>query len=400
MHRFLPTCDGGAVFNKEFKGFIDYKTIRRVDERQITDAHLKDVLVSLMDRFGRRQQYPVCMFGDGTKIPDETFKKCSQTMRCKMVVKGQEREAMLNLRCYRYVKYEDRWYIDKEKINNIRQFLVDEDWHGNEWYNITLDMLSVEKLKDYIKALPEKFEPLGNGEFLVYSYNMHDVETKTDLYFLQEFTETLRMQIIPQKGALVGLQFDVFGYWKELGKELVDNCYYGQSGEQLITKLFDYKNLHQEKEKQYKEKEAEEVEKRCIAALRNELQAEPYEGGYFEVPFDKEVLYKVVNRFYFKKSFAENDGINLHEYLAKNNTSRFKQYCAPQLSETTNPAIDLPYFWCRGIECFHNNLGNQALEEETIGETTLCTIWWKLWASLSCIRQRRGMSRMKLFGNS
>lgn len=45
-------------------------------------------------------------------------------------------------------------------------------------------------------------------------------------------------------------------------------------------------------------------------------------------------------------------------------TGNFKPYCAPTLSEANNPAIDLPFFWCRGKECFHNNLANQTLAEQ------------------------------------
>ena len=56
--------------------------------------------------------------------------------------------------------------------------------------------------------------------------------------------------------------------------------------------------------------------------------------------------------------------ISKHEFLIPSDVKgNFKPYCAPQLSEVNNQAIDLPYFWCRGKECFHNNLEKQTLSE-------------------------------------
>ena len=36
--------------------------------------------------------------------------------------------------------------------------------------------------------------------------------------------------------------------------------------------------------------------------------------------------------------------------------------CAPKQNDVNFFAINLPYFWCRGNECFHNNLNNQSLD--------------------------------------
>lgn len=60
-------------------------------------------------------------------------------------------------------------------------------------------MLSLDKLKEYIWNIPNKFEVLGNGEFLVHSYKKENVEINFDLYLVQEFSDILRMRIFPQK---------------------------------------------------------------------------------------------------------------------------------------------------------------------------------------------------------
>ena len=98
---------------------------------------------------------------------------------------------------------------------------------------------------------------------------------------------------------------------------------------------------------------------------KKELNTEITEDGFFEIPYDYNLLSVIVRRFYFKGTIGEKDELHQREFLIHSNlTSNFAQYCAPQLSEVKNPAIDLPYFWCRGKECFHNNLGTQTLEEE------------------------------------
>ena len=37
MDRFIPTCEHGAVYNNDFKGFIDYQFIRKLNQVSLTD---------------------------------------------------------------------------------------------------------------------------------------------------------------------------------------------------------------------------------------------------------------------------------------------------------------------------------------------------------------------------
>ena len=204
----------------------------------------------------------------------------------------------------------------------------------------------MDKLKTYIINLPNMFVQLPNGEFIVPSYNRQTVANDFNIYLIQEFSEALRMRIFPQKGALVGFQFDVFGFWKEICKSLSAEVLENQES-------IEYKDAI----KKYEEKEAQEVRCRCIAALKKELNSEITDDGFFEISYDRKLLSNILKRFYFKGTLNEMDNSyeNQREFLTLSRlTTSYSQYCAPQLSETTNPAIDLPYFWCRGKECFHN----------------------------------------------
>lgn len=355
LQRFIPTCNRGAVYNIEnFKGFIDYALIRKLNEALMTDEHLKTVFVYLMDKHARRQTYPVCLYGDGSKIPDDIFQNCGKRREHKTIENGQERLQSYTLNCLRYQPYNDRWFISHERIKYIQGFLQEDKIQYSQEYGISLNMLSIDKLKTYILNLPQRFNQLLDGEFLVPSYNRHAVDRNFDLYLVQEFSDALRMRIFPQQGALVGLQFDVFGFWKGIREDLPIEVLRNQQSSEYKDAL-----------KQYEQLEAQEIRNRCIVSLKKELNSDVTEEGFFELPYDRNLLSVIVKRFYFKCTIAENDDLQQREFLTHaKQASNFAQYCAPQLSEATNPAIDLPYFWCRGKECFHNNLDTQTLDEE------------------------------------
>lgn len=357
LQRFIPTCNLGAVYNiEEFKGFIDYALIRKLNENLMTDEHLKHAIVYLMDKYARRQTYPVCLYGDGSEISNIIFKNCRKQREYKTIENGEERPHSYTFNCFKFQQYNDRWFISHDNLKYIQEFLQDANIQCTQELecSISLNMLSTDKFKTYIMSLPKKFVQLHDGEFLVQSYNRHTFDENFDLYLVQEFSDALRMRIFPQQGALVGLQFDVFGFWKEILQVLPVEVLRNQQS-----------NEYKDAIKKYEKLETQEVRNRCIASLKKELNSVLTDDGAFELPYDRNMLSIILKRFYFKGTIAENDKLHRREFLTRiKRTSNFPLYCAPQLSETTNPVIDLPYFWCRGKECFHNNLDSQSLEEE------------------------------------
>ena len=325
----------------------------------MTAEHLRSTLVYLIDLHAQRQRFPACKYGDGSKISDEDFKHCRQERRTtKVSANGQKTEYSWRLECFHFLPYEDRWIIKHDDLKYIKDFLKEDISQYSHEYNISLDMFSLEKLREYICGIPPKFVVLDNNEFLVYSYSRNDVVRNFDLYLAQEYSDILRMRIFPQEGALVGLQFDVFGFWKDIRNSLSVETLRNTQSEQYKEAYAKFVDL-----------EAQEVRKRCVESLKKELNAEVINDSYFELPYDRSLLSNTLKRFYHKGSFNEHDQIFQHEFLTQSYVnSTYVQHCAPQLSEAKNPAIDLPYFWCRGKECFHNNLGTQTLEEELYWE--------------------------------
>lgn len=198
LQRFIPTCNRGAIYNIDyFKGFIDYAIVRKLNVALMTDEHLKHALVYLMDKHARRQTYPVCCYGEGTKIPDSIFLNCAKQREYKKIENGQERLISYTLDCFRYQQYDDRWYISNENLKYIQEFMNESKMPHSSTYNISLEMLSIDKLKTYILSLPDKFTVLQGDEFLVHSYNRRDVDNNFDLYLIQEFSDALKMRIFP-----------------------------------------------------------------------------------------------------------------------------------------------------------------------------------------------------------
>lgn len=355
LKRFITACNGGAVYNAgSFKGFINYELILKINEEKLTTNNLNNSLISIIDKYATRLKYPACKFGDGSIIPADIFQHCIQKRKINKKNDSHCQQSEWQLECLKYLYYPDRWNIKHENIEYIKVFLKDENIKPKSNYNISLDMFSTDKLKAYIRSIPNKFIVLDDGEYLITSFKKSDIEKGIKFYLAFIYSDIKRMRIYPQKGALVGPDFDVFGFWEKLKETLSQDVLLNKDSEE-------YKKAYT----LYLKMEAKEVRQRCIESLKKELNADIINDRYFELQYNKDILNNIISRFYHKDSFNENDKDYHHEFLTRSaNGYHYVQLCAPQLSEKKNPAINLPYFWCRGKECFHNDLNKQILKEE------------------------------------
>lgn len=337
LNRFIPTCDhGAAVYNEKFKGFIDYQIIRKFNKNKMSDDNLFKIIHGILDQYGLRQKYPICKYNN-IKLDSDQFIKCSQ-LRIQ-----QKDKKSYSFDCYTYKNFDNKWLVKSKHIDILNTFLKEKinNTNVNVTISIDTDMISTEVFKKYIYTISSKFTNLDNNEFIVPSYSY---KTKTyNLYIIEQVTDIIKMRIFPQK-ALIGTNFDIFNY---KGTLPANTNYTHEEYTSILTK-----------------KEIEEVTRRTIESLKLELNTNNYNGSYFELPYNRDLLVKIIKKYYFRESFNEKDKKIQHEFLTTSTISTtFKPFCAPKLSEVNNPAIDLPYFWCRGKECFHNNLNNQTLLE-------------------------------------
>ena len=352
LARIIPTCEHSAVYNTDFKGFADYQLIRKLDTSKLSDENLLITIRSILDKYGQRLSYPVCKYDNDKKIETTTFEKCKSVFRVK-TINGSSQSSKIQCSGIGYKLYEDKWVVnvDDERTDILKTFASSDSSFRkiDTQYYVDIQYVSVDEFRKYVISLPQKFQIVGEDEFLVPSYK---AETY-DLFLIKTLSEILRMRIVPQKGALVGLRFDVFGYWKEIYATLSDDEKRDSRGEAFKKAL-----------SVFKEKESNEVYRRTVASLKKELKTNEYNGEYFELKYDRQQLVRLISRYYFKETLKDDDDDTRRDFLTISYTGNFKPYCAPTLSEANNPAIDLPFFWCRGKECFHNNLADQTLAEQ------------------------------------
>lgn len=353
LERIIPTCEHSAVYNTDFKGFVDYQLIRKINASKLSDANLLITIRSILDKYGRRRSYPVCKYNNDKEIEKAILEKCKRAFSQKTTnVPSQQNE----IQCLGIGKklYEDKWVVnvDDEGTEILNTFASPNSSFRiiDSSYYVDIQDVSVDTLRKYIISLPKKFQMVGEDEFIVPSYKKETY----DLFLIETMSEILRMRIVPQKGTLVGFRFDVFGYWKEIYATLSEKEKRAPQGEAYKKAL-----------SVFKEKESNEVYRRTVTSLKKELKTNEYNGEYFELKYDRQQLVRLISRYYFKETLKDNDDDTRRDFLTLSYTGRFKPYCAPTLSEANNPAIDLPFFWCRGKECFHNNLGNQTLAEQS-----------------------------------
>ena len=355
LERILPICNHGVIINNDFKGFVDYQYVCEINESKLQDKEgVETVIRYLLDHHFSRVYYPSCIHENGSMLLN------GQCELCPKINEPNNRNSSGQLNCVVYKPYADRWKVDvsEPSMSTFVSKVIDSESEAKQnavGSVLTWDMVSVKSFHQYVLNLASKYTNLGNGEFLVPSYK----DKSFELGVLEKFWNIRRVRIMPRLGIKVNENSDVFGVWKEVSKTLSKAELRNEHSSGYIAA-----------EEKYRQLVSDEISKRCVESLKSILGTNEYNGEYFEIPYQEDVLENVLNKYYFKDSSTDNNQKFADEFLMeKSVNSKFLSFCAPKQSEDKFFAINLPYFWCRGKECFHNNLGNQTLEEENK--------WWK-----------------------
>ena len=355
LERILPICNHGVIINNDFKGFVDYQYVCEINESKLQDKEgVETVIRYLLDHHFSRVYYPSCIHENGSMLLN------GQCELCPKINEPNNRNSSGQLNCVVYKPYADRWKVDvsEPSMSTFVSKVIDSESEAKQnavGSVLTWDMVSVKSFHQYVLNLASKYTNLGNGEFLVPSYK----DKSFELGVLEKFWNIRRVRIMTRLGIKVHENFDVFGVWKDVSKTLSKAELQNEHSSGYIAA-----------EEKYRQLVSDEISKRCVESLKSILGTNEYNGEYFEIPYQEDVLENVLNKYYFKDSSTDNNQKFADEFLMeKPVNSKFLSFCAPKQSEDKFFAINLPYFWCRGKECFHNNLGNQTLEEENK--------WWK-----------------------
>lgn len=355
FRKVLPTCNGGAIYTTQFKGFILFQFVRILDEQKLKDTnYIRSFIRYTLDTHCRKYIAYKCLLGIGNRMPKSYFEKCKSAL--------SNNEALMNTAetCCPFLsatQYDCKWVIDDENLKDIKEILGSfMKWEGadlpktEESFIIDLNDTSTDLFCEYVKSLISRFEQLDNQEFIVHANSASLYE----LQILNYFSIILRMRVIPQKDAVVG----AFRITSDQN-----------STEEVAPKSHSQKNTKTIEGGIY-EMEAQEVTRRTIESLKKELAINEFNGDFFELPYDINTLDTLKRKYYFNSQPSSPPKHSCH-FLEQNSLWQGLRYCAPKLSPSNNPAIDIPFFWCQGLECFSNALETQTLTNSNWQNYTL-----------------------------
>ena len=341
LEKILANCNGGAVYNKDFKGFIDYSIVCELDESKFTDDHLLASIRNLLDRRPHLSYY-TCGY-DNQKRPftDEEKQHCMSKETTLNSISGLRMETgQYRFSCFTRQRYENKWVVYENDYEWLNAFLEKPLPESKSTKGITIDIsqTSTKILSQHIRSLVNKCEIINKNRYVVLSKDMES------LSLLLDYSKRLYLRFIPRTLPLVGIRYDIFGI-----KQAILN----EKKRSVVT---------DDIIKEFEERESKEILRRVIESLKKELQQDDYNGSYFEVEYNPELGRKILGLFYFKGAFSDDERERENQRRFLDPLLRMHQpLCAPQLAEAHNRVTDMPFFWCRGIECFRNNLDNQVL---------------------------------------
>lgn len=341
LRKILPKCNGGAVYNKEhFKGFIDYEVVYQLMEEKMAAEDLKKTIKFLLEKYARLKSYHVCGNGrSGEHLLSEQVTKCRSSLHGK-------------LECLEQKYYDDIWLVRNEinTVGILNCFLsipIESAIDDKNAVDVEINrgMISIEKFAISIRNLVQS---LATDVETGYIFKK-DVGVYGDI--LRVFYRPAFLRIFPRSTVVLIPAMDFFHLWAGLKDKLPSNCTMHHDNP-IVKKI----------KAEHRKKEASEIRNRIEKSLAVELNTSISAGGFFEVPYDERQRKNLLLLYYYKGTIADDETESSLEFLERIKIGKYDSFCAPSLSDKHNHAINLPYFWCRGRECFCNNLNDQILE--------------------------------------
>lgn len=314
LKEIFPICDGGAVYNRDFKGFIDYHIFYRIDQEKLENHQLLDeLMIKLLDCFAQRTYHLACnSYGEEYKI----------SSNCK------------KLRCENLVDVFDGWHISlgDTGIDVLNLFLKEQITNKENDRLITVDQISWQLLQqNFTRLLRMVAESENDGLYIMSDSFWGD--------YLKVFLIPEKIRIVPRQEVLL------FKPYRD-----IPNPY----------KYLFFNNIG--------------IRDRIENSLKDTFGIDVFNGKYFEINYEEKALKNLLEEYYYQgKLYQPQDDNDLNRWIYKRQTiflisaysGKYSMVCAPEKSEVCDNATKLPYFWCSGKKCFANALDKQTLQEES-----------------------------------
>lgn len=347
IEKILPQCNGGAIYNSDFKGFIDYSIVYELDESKFSEENLLESIKELFTQKLQKHTYEACSL-DENKCPLPENAKCLAT---KTIIEGKigEKIEIMKRLCTKRYPYPNKWVVRSSDSEWINPFLVKPFPKANVLESFILDIsqVSTEGMANYIRSISHQLSQTENGRFVVPSHLIG----KAPYNLLLQYSKPVFSRFIPNSNSIIGIEFDVFDILKTMRNN---------SGIDVIGEI------PNEVKSEFKKREVEKVKKQVIETLKLELNVSDFNGSYFEVPYNRDLHLKILGQYYYKATNNDDASKDKPEYagfLRRKFLGHFIPLCAPKLADVTNKATNLHFYWCRGVECFRSNLSAQTLDK-------------------------------------
>lgn len=336
LDRIVPICNGGAIPNKSgFKGFMCYEIIQIVnDELFNDDKFIFDFTMQIINLFGRRQVEYVCnIYGD-------SFSSCD-----KYTLNPQTCTTMPRCENYRSI-YSNKWIFynpSEYQCTAVNIFLKGKQLTKGQQLEITLEDINTNVAEIRQKMLKFLSDTL-KGKAAHGNFPQGYITSNSCVYEYQTIyrgiLKPVWMMIEPRNNAYIGL---------------------GLLAPKIEVALIEY-GSNREGNDSIKRKETDYIKPIIVSSMQSIIGASSEPDGKFYLSYDGELLRKLQATFYSTKSSPNGDDYNDRDlcFLQKLHTF-YSLYCAPEYTGGTNKATNLPYFWCRGRECYMNALSEQTL---------------------------------------
>ena len=311
LEEILPICNGGAIFNENFSGFIEIENEYLLKQETLERKNIKRHANILMNKILAKYEEYLCN--------DEILGK-EQAKKCQQIFNGKAT-------CLKKHECNDKWKIrpdNKEEINLLSLFIDDINISLSRNY-IEEKQINYDKLITVITDITKKY---GIKNRTGYSFKDMNRPIKE---VIDEFYEICSYKIYPNENAAI--------VSNELNIKRI-NSLEGININLTIDKLNEQKKW---------------LSSIILNSLEKELCSKAIDGKYFEVNMEEMIN---LSHIYYYNPYSKNN-----DFLTCRNNGKYNNMCAPKLSANIHNILNINYFWCKGKECFKNNLSNQLLDK-------------------------------------
>ncbi len=341
LRRLFPTCLSNAVLNPSFEGFISFLTVYKLKVECFSSNFISEIQKRALSLIGQRQAEHICTH------PKFNLDNCLKR------IESQDQELECRVCPFHKHRILDKWKIvntdDNFKILNL--FSVNSIESGDFVY-ISLD--------DFSKS-PELFK-----QRLVSLLNEVVFETGVDRNQVNSSYNgthyTLKVNASFNLTSIIGNFLTPVGCIIEPKK----NAYIGCGVLDINKRMEVEKFTSPEKQMEENKRILPLIEKR----LRDEFQLTPTKGNLYFLPYKADLFSRLRASFY-----ADQDHINSDSFDKYNSPFLISRpfhhdiFCAPSANYSKdldyNSTVNLPFYRCRGKECYKSRLTNQTLATVT-----------------------------------